>query len=389
MSIISFDKTTGLSIASKQEVIDELKKITTEAFGEDIVLDDTYPEGIMINGWATMINVLLQQTQNLYNMLDITNAEGVVLDTIGNIRNTYRKSKTYSTLSVTFSGSYKFTIAEQLNIKDDNNIYYYSTPVSEVSGTIEFTCSTIGEITEPKTLTLLNNVENVQISTFKLTNGSDEEQDIFFRNRIINSSAYNALSVKENLITNLLLLSNCVDQVKLYVNDTDSLMSTKFAENIIPTAHILVLIKLVKNSEQDNVNIFKTIQNYKGIGTVCTKFETGTGYEGTICGTGEYSNITYYKVPTVYLTNITVVIVKGDQYTAETDTKIKENIITYIKELGIGENVYSGNIIKYLYQSSGSEYYVQLVTINDKEMTYINKDNHLEILANNIIIKEE
>lgn len=388
MSIINYNKDLGLSIATKQEVIDELKKITTDAFGEDIILDDTYPEGVLINGVATMLNDILQQTQSIYNMLDITNAEGVALDTLGNIRNTYRKTTSKASLSVSFTGSYTFTTAEEITLKDDNNIYYTSNdPVSILEGTMEFTCSTEGSVSEPKTLTIINNVEGVSVGYFKFTDGSDVEQDIFFRNRIISSSAYNALSVKENLITNLLLLSESVDQVKLYVNDTDASISTKFAENIIPTAHILVLIKLTEDSKSTDENIFKTIQDYKGIGTVCTKFSAGSGYEGTISGEGDYSNITYYKVPTIELSKIQISIGKGDQYTSETEGKIKENIVSYIKGLGIGENIYSGNVIKYLYKTSNSEYYVQKVIIGEgTDDKYVNPDAHLEVSSDNIKI---
>ena len=380
--IITYDKNTGVEIATKDEIVTKLKEITTQAFGEDVVLEDTCPEGIVINGLATIIYNLAEQTQTMYNLIDITNAEGVILDTIGNLRNTYRKSNTASVIKVTFDKDINLTTLEQIKIKDESNLYYYSNSITtlKASEELELTCSTKGEITEPTSLTILNNsLLDYTATLTSFNNGTDTEQDIFFRNRIINSVSYNGQSVKENLITQLLLL-NFAYQVKIYVNDTDTNLDTKLGSSITP-AHILVMIR--KNNETfDADSLCKTIHDYKGIGTICSDI-SGV----TTKGIGDYTNITYYLVKENTSPKINITILKGDSYNTNTTTTIKSKVIEYVNSLEIGENILSGNIIKYLFQTSGTEYYAQAVTI-DSKTEYINKDTYFNLSNSNITITE-
>lgn len=380
--IISYDKDTGLEIATKDEVVSKLKEITTQAFGDDIVLEDTYPEGIVINGLATIIYDLLEQTQSIYNLLDITNAEGVILDTIGNLRNTYRKSSTAAVIKVSFDKDINLSTAEQIKIKDSSNLYYYSNSITTLTAGVELdlTCSTKGEITEPTELNILNNSLLDYKATIKsFNNGTNDEQDIFFRNRIINSVSYNGQSVKENLITQLLLL-NFVYQVKIYVNDTDTNLDTKLGSSITP-AHILVMIR--KNNETfDADSLCQVIHDYKGIGTICSDI---SGI--TTKGTGDYTNITYYIVKENTSPKINITILKGDSYNTSTNDTIKSKVVEYVNSLEIGENILSGNIIKHLFQTSETEYYAQAVTI-DSKTEYVNKDTYFNLSSSNITITE-
>lgn len=424
--LIYYDKNAGLYRASKTDIKNSLKEVITEAYG-DVLLDDNYPDGIVINGFTEMIDQSFSAIETIYNMLDINNAEGVVLDTLGNIRNDHRRSakNSYLYVNVTVEETCTFT-KSSFTLKDENNNTWILE--SDLTVTVEsgqtsstavgvFYSYVVGPVAEPTIVTIASSetslplaVENITLSINRFVEGEAEETDISFRNRMNNYNVFNSITLKENLTSQLFNLDYIKD-VKVYYNNATIPLNTKGNLMSIPSGNMLVLIKSsIDFSKQADLKqeVFDVIANYKGLGTLCwlpsNTTGIGTGYISTSGDPTIADGISQFLVPNTKTGfTITLRYIKTTRFddtlidhTNPSSITISENNIknllkSYINSKGIGENLTIGDLINYLY-SNTNEIYVASLIITDSDVvngTLVNNDKILYIQTSNITLIEE
>lgn len=302
--LIYYDPEAGLYRADDTTIKTSLKQVITDAYGE-VYLDDNYPDGIVINGLTSMISQTFDAVETIYNMLDLNNAEGVALDTLGNIRNDFRKSATYSYLTARITITLEESEAEDLVVKflrntlvlkDENNNNWSLTKDTEItvsagetvaSGVATFKSKETGVLQRPSVLSISSISNTLPVADDNLSfedidpfiYGEDTESDIAFRNRMNKYSVFNSSTIRENLSNNLLDLEYIKD-VKVYYNNSTLDLHTKGDHYIIPSARMLAMIKPIKNEDDkystyfdDNTDnrdeVLNVISDYKGLGTLC------------------------------------------------------------------------------------------------------------------------
>lgn len=73
-----------------QYYVDELRRIFTEAFGDDFILDETTPQGVLITRLAQLLFNTDMDGVEAFSRLNISSAGGFYLDLIGNLRGVTR-----------------------------------------------------------------------------------------------------------------------------------------------------------------------------------------------------------------------------------------------------------------------------------------------------------
>lgn len=429
--LIYLDPETGLVRASKSAIKQDLKDAVTESYG-DVLLDDNYPDGMWINHYADKFNDIFDVVETIYNMLDINNAEGVILDTLGNLRNDHRKGSTSSYLyvDITATASCSFQ-ANKLTLIDENNNYWYLNiavdivvPSGDPSATAKavFRSSNTGVLQEPTQIQIVASQsdlpiaeENITVSIDSFESGQNKESDIVFRNRMSEYAVFNSITLKENLVSRLFNLEYIRD-VKIYYNSTPQNIATKGGVTLGP-GKMFVLIKVSNVSifgdtnldldEEDNATlkeVFYTIENYKGLGTVCwipipepipASFQ---GYRSKSVNTSSspeteyiYDNLAQFLVPeTLTVPGINIKYVKTTYFDENnTENNIKSLIKVFIDNKGIGDDLTIGDLISYIYLNT-NEIYVSSLTISGSSSGVLtNPDKILYIDINNITFGDQ
>lgn len=452
--LIYLDPSTGLFRANKTTIKESLKQAVRDAYG-DVYLDDNYPDGIIINDITGVIDETFSAVQTIYNMLDVNSAEGVVLDTLGGIRNEHRKEATTSKIKSTFiltTIPESFTLyAGMLTIVDENGNYWDLKNDIEVVDRGGGMCAEFaylenrnpGVVAEPRYdgLTVKAVQYDIPVATedliFVVDNfyqGTNEETDLEFRNRINEYTVFNSSTLKENLISELTDLTYLKD-VKIYYNNSTQPLTTKGSVYLVPSAQCLVLLRptdldLFDTDTDKRKEVDEVIENYKGLGTLCWLPEDGADYivtprtdisivdiqtnAGTPedLGVGYMSRDTYdsgninhlaqYIVPSeLDVPVITIKYVKTNNFDStltdpndptsyQSIANVQDSLAYWINNLEIGRDLMTADISKFL-QNNTDEIYVANVTItgasngvltnNDKILKVVSTDIHLEELS--------
>ena len=234
----NFDE-NGLQVATRPELVDELTQDYQGIYGEDINIDQSSPDGQVINIFAqggTDIRELLMQ---IYNSFDPDNCSGRVLDSRCAINNIFRKGGTFTTVpidvtvdrTVTLDGldeNYNDPNATGYTIQDGagNQFILVSTQTLQ-SGTtrvlfrakeIGAVQTTLNTITTPVTIVL--GVVSVN-NPVDATEGKNEETDYQLKVRRRQSVSIGSSGYLNGLLATVLQLDGVTDAA-LYENFTGS-----------------------------------------------------------------------------------------------------------------------------------------------------------------------
>ena len=232
----NFDN-NGLQVATRPELVEELTQDYQGIYGEDINIDQSSPDGQVINIFAqggTDIRELLMQ---IYNSFDPDNCSGKVLDSRCAINNIFRKGGTFTTVpidvtvdrTVTLDGldeNYNDPNATGYTIQDaaGNQFILVSTQTLQ-SGTtrvlfrakeIGAVQTTLNTITTPVTIVL--GVVSVN-NPVDATEGVNEETDYQLKVRRRQSVSIGSSGYLNGLLATVLQLDGVTDAA-LYENFT-------------------------------------------------------------------------------------------------------------------------------------------------------------------------
>lgn len=230
----------GLQVSTNEELLTQLVSDFQNIYGSDINLDQSTPDGQMLNIYAqggTDIRELLTQ---IYNSFDPDNCSGRILDARCAINNVFRKGATYTIVPIDITASKTVTLqglddnynnveASSYTVQDNagNQFYLISTQtLTTGTTTVLFRAKELGSvqvslntITTPVTVVL--GVTSVNNSLAPTELGVDEESDYDLKIRRRQSVSIGASGYLNGLLSSVLQLDG-VSDAALYENYTNS-----------------------------------------------------------------------------------------------------------------------------------------------------------------------
>lgn len=427
--LIQFNK-TGIVVSDYPEIRRSISNMMKDIYGQDIDLSTASADGIFVANISLLINNILQSIKELYNNLDVDNASGIYLDRLCSLTNVKRRDGVHSTCSLTITSNESESITvNELDFLDQNgNIWNWvgnenitlqpnvetpiivtsiqSGPIQALRGTEEndYEDGYINQLLTTEYNLKIQQKEDAIIGTYG-------ETDAQLRERRGSYLGLKGNSVLESLLGALIQL-NGVEDVKIYNNDTGGTINTKTALTI-PKGSVAIMIRKNENVTLED-SVIGTILYEKM--TVGVHFATGSNSTSGTWKSYEYkqkflgTEITGIPPQTVNwkeciknTPTITITLTKNDNYVENSTYKIiAQNVINYLNDLFIGQDVIKSEMYNIIYNSDPrfrgkrtfeldpTNYFTIAGMQNDK---YINPDTYFyytlsmaaEEITNNIV----
>lgn len=250
--------TAGLITVDTTELKDIVDSVFKEAISDDIDLGSYTPQGRISLGFTAILENLQGKLAQLANMDNIFYARGSALDAKAASLGYYRRSPTYGTVSLTFSGSNGTVIPSGFVVSDGSVEYKTNNAVSITSGTaiVSATAMTYDDKEiAPQTVTTIVNpftgIDSVTNSGYG-TQGKLEESDESLRLRMgLTGYAGRTLALPASAVARISNLDN-VKSVSFYENKTST--SVTYDSLTIPEHGIIICV-----DGGDTVDIAKQI----------------------------------------------------------------------------------------------------------------------------------
>lgn len=230
--------TTGLQIATITEIINNLIAGYQLIYGSDINVDSNSPDGQKINLHSQAIIDQLELLMSVYNSFNPLAVNGVIQDTryaingLERIQGTY----TYTPVSITVDRALNLigldtdpTGATVFIVSDGSNQFYLETSqIIAVAGTASYTFRAVNLGAITTTINTITTIITPQLGVISVNNpsitsinGIDEETDLAFKMRRLQSFALQAQSPADAVKAELLRTPDVTDAYVLE-NDTVS-----------------------------------------------------------------------------------------------------------------------------------------------------------------------
>ena len=324
----------GIHVPEYTDILDRLIEKFRSIFGDDLYLGDDTQDYQMIAEFADLMDDVGAVLAENYASRNPNFASGVSLDYLVALNGLRRMLATYSTATVTASGTEGTQIPAGSRIMDANGNQWATVADATIGsgGTVSISvkAAVAGHINaEAGSITQIMSPTAGWVSVtnaLPAVAGRDVETDAELRERRFSSVSTNGRSILESIVGSLRALDG-VQKVRVYENS-----GTTTDSNGIPAKSIcaIVLGGLAQS-------IADTIRKKKspGCGTYGSTSETSTDIYGN-----NYTINFSRPVDTTIKVNVTVKTFSG--YNSETADTIKRNIIDYIDSIQIGEDLNVG-----------------------------------------------
>jgi len=211
----------------------QLQELFIEAFGDDFLIDDSLPQGVLITRIAELLYNTDMDGIEAFSRLNINTATGILLDMIGNHRGLPRSEGTPQLATVTITSNslqLPYTIPQgqvfTTTGKNDSFIAQTGKLITTATETIVLEYSQDGNsntsVGDTMYTTNLPQITNLEVTL--MTDGQPTEADIDYRTRLINTYAVanNTLSWVKNQLLDL----DTVKTVGFNYNDTAGVVDT-------------------------------------------------------------------------------------------------------------------------------------------------------------------
>lgn len=321
---------TGLSIPTYSDILEELINETKSIYGQDIYLGTDSQDYQFLSIFSAKAFDLMQLLQLVYNNRGPGTAIGSALDSIIKFNGISRKSQSYSTCDVTLTG----TALTQINngVVQDITGYQWDLPSSVNIGaggtvTVTATCQVAGPISASSgDINIIvtptygwNSVTNPNSATL----GTNIETDAELRSRQAIAVSQSSLTVFDSIRSEISGIPT-VTRYKVYENDTNSTDS-----NGIVAHSIAAVVEGGTNNDIANA-IFK--KKAPGV------YTQGTTSVSITDSYGQSNTIRFYR-PTYVDTDIVVNVKKLSGYTDQVTADIKTKLTNHLNSLNIGGSV--------------------------------------------------
>ena len=203
-----------------------IQQVFIDAYGDDFLLDDALPQGILIQELAEMFYNADMDGVEVLSRLNLNSAPGLYLDLIGGLRGIIRSpgSKASVTVTITSSASsipYSIPAGQRFVCNETSEVFETAeiTNITATTQTGVLTALDSGNVqaTVANTMTVENsNITDVVITA--VAQGTGRESDMDYRGRLIRT--YTAAGNTNQSVLNLLLALDCVDTAGVNYNDT-------------------------------------------------------------------------------------------------------------------------------------------------------------------------
>jgi len=355
---------TGVELTPLDEYVTLINNAFITAFGSNISLDPSTPQGQIIGVLAEALTQLDQSVVDVANSYSFKQAVGVALDNVAANLNVERKEAIKTIVECDLRGVAFTVIAAGSKAKNSDDDTF--SLLSEVQldglgiGSGSFQSDKEGEIfVEADTLnqvaTAVNGWETVNNPADGVT-GQDVEENLNVRTRYQSSVTINALGYKQAVEASLKAISNVTD-ARVFENFTSS---DKIVEGVTLLPHSIGASVL----GGDVVDIAKVL---------ALKNSEGTNFTGsTVIPVVDFANNINFDVRFFETTEVEIIIeldiTTDSTYPADGDDQIKQNLIDYfagtldlnnagfdLSGLGIAENVRISRLFTPINQVVGFE----------------------------------
>ena len=352
---------TGIHVPTLQETVDWFTQQYKNIYGDDVILTPDTQDGQWIGIQAQALHDTMDLCGLIYNSFSPATSLADALDRNVRINGIKRKQATYSMCDVILVGS-AGTLLNNCSVKD-NQDRIWNLPngiVIPLNGEITVTAvaSEPGAWTAGiGTINIINTPTRGWQSVtnpVEATVGTEVETDTELRRRQGQSVAIPSQSILEGMVGAVATIAG-VTRYKGYENDADVT-----DENGIPGHTSCIIVE-----GGDVQEIAETIFNHKTIGS-------GTFGSTVIPVQDRFGIITNIKFqrPTYIYIKILVRIKPLTGYITTYASDIRDRLIDYINNLGIGDDVYIGRLYPPILACNTSNTntfdikYVKLTTIN-------------------------
>lgn len=322
----------------------QIQGVFREAFGEDFALDDSLPQGVLIERLAELFYAMDMDGVEAFARLNLNTLGGILLDSVGQLRGIPRVLGAPQTGVVTItcnpSNFVMFSIPANTIITAQNGDTFVTTetttfqnPTANVN--IKYTDNGNSNSILGDTCTINGYPQIRNIEIVSLFNGTENESDLVYRRRLQQSYPA-AIGTIQYILSKLLELPT-VKSVDCLYNDTDSTDG-----NSIPAYCTEFLVAPIDDISASSLLVFKntvaeTIINNKVPGSPTYGNTTVTASD--VFGKQKTVNFT---IPTKIEMQIDV-IVSTPETTGHLDLSnaeaIKIAIRDYINGLAVGKDV--------------------------------------------------
>lgn len=315
-----------------------------DAFGADFALDDSLPQGVLIQRLAELFYGMDMDGVEAFSRLNLNSMGGVFLDTVGNLRGIPRVLGTPQTgvASITCAAQnfVPFSIPEGtvLTVTETGDTFVTTRINTFTSNTgtleIEYTQNGDSGAIIGNTMTVENFPQIQNIEIISLYSGTQNESDIAYRSRL--QKAYPAAVGTIEYVEDLLRALPMVKSVGCMYNDTGSTVAD------IPAYSTEWLVAPTADVDVDSLPVLKT-----AVAQVII--------DNKVPGSPTYGNTTenvqdvFGTTKTVNFTIATEVPIEIDVTVSTPETtgvfdlsnvaEIKEAIVEYVNSLEIGKDV--------------------------------------------------
>ena len=318
-----------------------IQQVFVDAYGDDFLLDDSLPQGVLIQELAELFYTADMDGVEAFSRLNINTASGIYLDLIGSMRGMTRSLGTPQLLTVALTinpnNFTPFTIPEGHIFSASNGDTFelvttttISTPIDQTLY-LQYTDSGNSDVDVNDKLTTEDYGQITDIEVTYMADGTAAETDLEFRGRIL--SEYPVAQNTIQYVMNKILDLPTVKTVGVNYNDTDTTL-----DGLAPYSTEWMAVP------KDNIDLtlFKN-----QVGTVIINNKTpGAPTDGntTVSVTDVFGSQKSVKftIPTKVELQIICTVTTPEE-TGKLDlnnlTAIKETIAEYINNLKIGDNV--------------------------------------------------
>lgn len=375
-----------------------IQQVFIEAFGSDFDLNDNLPQGVLIQRLAELFYGMDMDGVEAFARLNINTMGGLFLDVVGNWRGIERvlgRPQTgYAKITCNPSNFVPFTLPEGtvLTVLESGDQFVTTQPVTFVSNVananIEYTENGNSSAIVGNTMSVESYAQIQNIEIISLFDGTDNESDISYRNRI--QKEYPAAANTVEFVMNLLRALPEVRDVGCLYNDSGSTVGglAPYSTEWIVAPTVDVQPEALDAFKQ---TVAKIILDNKVPGSP-TDGNTTVNNVTDIYGTPKSVKFTMAEeVPIQIMVTITTPETTGILDLGG-ESAIKTAVMQYVNNLGIGKDVSYSRCIAPFAADTGFDvvsYKVKAVssdTWSENVNFFIDNRQYATITADNIVM---
>lgn len=375
-----------------------IQQVFIEAFGSDFDLNDNLPQGVLIQRLAELFYGMDMDGVEAFARLNINTMGGLFLDVVGNWRGIERvlgrPQSGYAKITCNPSNFVPFTLPEGtvLTVLESGDQFVTTQPVTFVSNVananIEYTENGNSSAIVGNTMSVESYAQIQNIEIISLFDGTDNESDISYRNRI--QKEYPAAANTVEFVMNLLRALPEVRDVGCLYNDSGSTVGglAPYSTEWIVAPTVDVQPEALDAFKQ---TVAKIILDNKVPGSP-TDGNTTVDNVTDIYGTPKSVKFTMAEeVPIQIMVTITTPETTGILDLGG-ESAIKTAVMQYVNNLGIGKDVSYSRCIAPFAADTGFDvvsYKVKAVssdTWSENVNFFVDNRQYATITADNIVM---